>query len=60
MYSAVREEVDRRFALGWTGRGLGVVASLAWAGRRFHWVRQVDGVEIGFKRHDQLSRKNLS
>ncbi|OWK37803.1 hypothetical protein [Fimbriiglobus ruber] len=28
MYSAVREEVDRRYALGWTGRGLGVVASL--------------------------------
>jgi hypothetical protein len=41
MYSAVREEVDRRYALGWTGRGLGVVSSLEWAGRRFHWVREV-------------------
>ncbi|VTU00084.1 Uncharacterized protein OS=Afipia broomeae ATCC 49717 GN=HMPREF9695_04147 PE=4 SV=1: AAA_30: AAA_12 [Gemmataceae bacterium] len=45
MYSAVREEVDRRYALGWTGRGLGVVASLEWAGRRFHWVRTVNGAE---------------
>ncbi|WP_439624754.1 AAA domain-containing protein [Gemmata sp.] len=45
MYSAVREEVDRRYALGWTGRGLGVVASLEWAGRRFHWVRTIGGVE---------------
>ena len=45
MYSAVGEEVDRRYALGWTGRGLGVVASLEWGGRRYHWVRAVDGVE---------------
>ncbi|HEY1186291.1 MAG TPA: PD-(D/E)XK nuclease family protein, partial [Gemmata sp.] len=41
MYSAVQDEVDRRFALGWTGRGLGVVTSLEWAGRRFHWTRTV-------------------
>lgn len=45
MYSAVREEVDRRYTLGWTGRGLGVVASLEWGGRRFHWVRRVGGAE---------------
>ena len=45
MYSAVRDEVDRRYALGWTGRGLGVVASLGWGGRRFHWVRTVGSVE---------------
>jgi hypothetical protein len=50
MYSAVREEVDRRYALGWTGRGLGVVASLEWAGRRFHWVRDVAGVEHDLSR----------
>jgi hypothetical protein len=43
MYSAVREEVDRRYALGWTGRGLGVVASLEWNSRRFHWTRLVEG-----------------
>lgn len=45
MYSAVQEEVDRRYALGWTGRGLGVTASLEWAGRRFHWVRRVDDAD---------------
>ncbi len=45
MYSAVQEEVDRRYALGWTGRGLGVVASLEWAGRRYHWTRSVSGHE---------------
>ncbi len=45
MYSAVQEEVDRRFALGWTGRGLGVVTSLEWAGRRYHWTRLIDGNE---------------
>ncbi|MDB5313257.1 MAG: exonuclease subunit alpha [Gemmataceae bacterium] len=50
MYSAVQDEVDRRFALGWTGRGLGVVASLNWAGRRYHWTRVVDG------REDDLAR----
>lgn len=50
MYSAVREEVDRRYALGWTGRGLGVAASLEWAGRRFHWTRAVGGVEQDLSR----------
>lgn len=45
MYSAVQDEVDRRFALGWTGRGLGVVTSLEWGGRRYHWVRTVGGTE---------------
>lgn len=45
MYSAVQDEVDRRFALGWTGRGLGVVTSLEWAGRRYHWVRTVGGAD---------------
>ena len=50
MYSAVREEVDRRYALGWTGRGLGVAASLEWAGRRFHWTRTVGGVEHDLSR----------
>lgn len=50
MYSAVREEVDRRYALGWTGRGLGVVASLGWSGRRYHWTRLVGGVEHDLSR----------
>jgi AAA domain-containing protein/PD-(D/E)XK nuclease superfamily protein len=44
--SSLQEEVDRRFALGWTGRGLAVVTSLRWFGRRWHWRRRVAGVEV--------------
>jgi hypothetical protein len=43
IYSTLQDEVDRRFALGWTGRGLGVVTSLRWYGRRYHWKRLVNG-----------------
>jgi len=43
LFSCVQDEIDRRFALGWTGRGLGVVASLQWFGRRYHWRRVVNG-----------------
>jgi hypothetical protein len=43
IYSSVQDEIDRRYALGWTGRGLGVVASLMWYGRRYHWKRLVNG-----------------
>jgi hypothetical protein len=41
IYSCLQEEVDRRFVLGWTGRGLAVVSSLSWYGRRYHWQRKV-------------------
>ncbi|MBA4191249.1 MAG: hypothetical protein C0467_24980 [Planctomycetaceae bacterium] len=47
MYSAVQDEVSRRYALGWTGRGLGVVTSLEWDKRRYHWLRT-----IGNQEHD--------
>ncbi len=46
LYSVVGEEIDRRFALGWTGRGLVVAASLRWFGRRYHWRRVVNGVPL--------------
>ncbi|MEG4306695.1 AAA domain-containing protein [Microcoleus sp. D3_18a_C4] len=46
IYSCLHDEVDRRFALGWTGRGLAVVTSLSWFGRRYHWRRRVSGVEV--------------
>jgi hypothetical protein len=45
IFSSLGEEVDRRFALGWTGRGLAVAASLTWFGRNYHWTRLV-GDEI--------------
>jgi hypothetical protein len=43
IYSSIQDEIGRRFALGWTGRGLGVVSSLMWYGRRYHWKRLVNG-----------------
>ena len=46
IYSCLHDEVDRRFALGWTGRGLAVVTSLSWFGRRYHWRRRVSGAEV--------------
>lgn len=41
LYSCLQDEVDTRYALGWTGRGLAVVSSLRWYGRRYHWRRRV-------------------
>lgn len=46
IYSCLRNEVDQRYALGWTGRGLSVVTSLMWFGRRYHWRRRVAGTEV--------------
>jgi hypothetical protein len=43
LYSCLQDEVDHRYALGWTGRGLSVVSSLRWFGRTFHWRRNVAG-----------------
>lgn len=43
--TALQSEVDRRFALGWTGRGLSVATSLRWFGQRFHWQRRI-GQEV--------------
>lgn len=38
--------MDRRYALGWTGRDLAVVTSLKWFGRRYHWDRRVSGRNV--------------
>lgn len=43
IFSCLYDEVDRRYALGWTGRDLAVVTSLKWYGRRYHWRRRVNG-----------------
>lgn len=42
IYSCMREEVDRRYGLGWTGRGLCVVTDLDWFGNKYHWTRHVN------------------
>lgn len=41
LYTCMQDDIDRRFALGWTGRGLSVISSLRWYGRAYHWRRKV-------------------
>jgi hypothetical protein len=41
IYSALAEEMSRRFAIGYTGSGPLVAASLRWFGDRYHWVRKI-------------------
>lgn len=43
IFSCLDDEVHNRFATGWTGRGLSVIASLRWFGERLHWCRIVNG-----------------
>ncbi|MFP5262374.1 MAG: AAA domain-containing protein [Blastocatellia bacterium] len=50
IYSSLKDEVDHRYALGWTGRGLAVVSSLLWYGRRYHWVRKIAGRDVELDR----------
>jgi AAA domain len=48
IFSCMHDEVDRRYGLGWTGRGLVVATALTWFGRRFHWQRTIAGDVIDF------------
>lgn len=50
IFSCLEEEVDNRYALGWTGRGLTVATSLGWFGWRFHWVRNIGGSDVDLER----------
>ncbi|MFI7598398.1 AAA domain-containing protein [Actinoplanes sp. NPDC049681] len=50
IYSCLQDEVDRRYALAWTGRGLGVVTSLTWFGQRYHWTRRIAGTDVPLDR----------
>lgn len=56
IYSSLQDEVDNRYALGWTGRGLNVVTSLSWYGQRFHWTRKVSGQPVAL---DWVFRQDL-
>jgi hypothetical protein len=42
IFSSVGEEIDDRYALGWTGRSLAIATSLGWFGESFHWTRIVE------------------
>ncbi|WP_276249174.1 AAA domain-containing protein [Haladaptatus sp. YSMS36] len=50
IYSSIRQEVDNRYALGWTGRGLSVVTDLRWFGNEYHWDRLVAGETVSLDR----------
>lgn len=50
IYSSLREEIDSRYALGWTGRGLSIATDLRWFGDEFHWDRQVAGNTVELDR----------
>ena len=50
IYSCLYDEVDRRYALGWTGRDLAVVTSLQWFGKRYHWRRKIRGKNVDLDR----------
>jgi hypothetical protein len=50
LYTCMQDDIDRRFALGWTGRGLSVISSLRWYGRAFHWRRNVGNKPISLDR----------
>jgi len=46
IFSCLRDEVGQRYALGWTGRGLSVVTSLFWYGKKYHWTRMVNDQNV--------------
>lgn len=50
MYSCLDDEINSRYALGWTGRSLGAAVSLPWFGRRFHWTRRVGEEDVALDR----------
>ena len=50
IFSCVQDEVDDRFALGWTSRGLCVATSLTWFGQVYHWKRMVTGGAVDLDR----------
>lgn len=50
IFSCIQDEIDGRYALGWTGRGLAVATSLTWFGERYHWMREVTGAPVELDR----------
>jgi hypothetical protein len=50
IFSCLQDEIDTRYALGWTGRGLCVARSLMWFGQRYHWTRRVGRAPVELDR----------
>jgi len=43
VFTCLSDEISRNYATAWTGKGLAVNASLIWFGKRFHWLRELNG-----------------
>jgi hypothetical protein len=44
IFTPLRDEIDQKVALGYTGHSLAIATSLSWFGfPRFHWTRSVEG-----------------
>ncbi len=56
IYTCLDSEVDRCYALGWTGRDLAVVTSLNWYGHKYHWLRIVQGTPVYLDRKEAFFR----
>ncbi|MEL7588759.1 MAG: AAA domain-containing protein [Prolixibacteraceae bacterium] len=50
IFSCLHDEVDNRYALGWTGRGLAVATSLPWFGKRYNWRRKISNTIVSLDR----------
>ncbi|MGI4790984.1 MAG: DEAD/DEAH box helicase [Janthinobacterium lividum] len=50
IYSCLSDEIDSRYALGWTSRGIAAATALRWFGRRFHWTRRVGDEDLALDR----------
>ena len=51
IFSPLREEVEQKVMLGYTGSSLAIATSLTWFGYpRFHWTRLVSGAPVDLSR----------
>ena len=57
IFTPLSDEIDRKMALGYTGRGLAMVTSLSWFGfPRFDWTRSVSGKSVDLS---QVFRRDI-
>ena len=51
IFTPLRDEIDQKVVLGYTGHSLAIAVSLGWFGfPRFHWTRLVDGEAVDLSR----------
>ncbi len=50
IFSCLEDEVKFNYGLGWTGRGLAVISSLTWFGKRYSWRRKIQGKVVDLEK----------